>query len=335
MLLGSGIALLAVVLIVGVVLMSGEPEREDAEGAISTTTVAGVTSIVPPPPVAPPPGGWTTETVGQTFGEAVWRVDTVGCGYESGGTAFAISPTHLVTNWHVVVSDTEPTLVSRNGDRTLQGHVIGMQQDPDVALIQVDEPLPMYLDWAPTPELGEGQELVAIGFPRPQINYTVTQLRISSFEEAAGSRSGILVSGAVDRGNSGGPSLTLDGRVAGINTRANINGISDGGLQVVPYLVSADAARPVIEGFLANTNGPTVPTDCAKADPSQAETYGDSAELDELWDLCDQGDALACDALSQLAKAQSDYYVFGVTCGQRGPRQGYCYARYGDVLPPR
>jgi S1-C subfamily serine protease len=328
-----GIVALVALLIGGLVVMSGSDD-EVADGPSTTTTVAGSTSFPPPPPIEPPPGGWTAESIGQTYGEAVWRVDTFGCGFESGGTAFAISPTHLVTNWHVVVSDTEPTLVSRDGSRTLQGHVIGMQQEPDVALIQVDEPLPMYVDWAPTAELSEGQELVAVGFPRPQINYTVTQLHISSFEMAADQRSGILVFGAIDRGNSGGPSFTLDGRVAGINTKVNINSFSEGGLQTVPYLVSTHSAKPAVDAFLANTNGPTVPADCAKVDPKLAETYGDNEQLDELWELCEQGDAIACDWLAQEAKPQSDYYVFGTTCGNRGPRQGYCYGRYGEVLPP-
>jgi hypothetical protein len=241
-----------------------------------------------------------------------------------------------VTNWHVVVGDTEPQLVSHDGTRTISGHVIGMSQQPDVALIEVEEDLPLHLGFVETSALTEGQPLVAMGFPLPLGNYTVTQLAIASFETAGANRTGILVDGKIDRGNSGGPSLTTDGRVAGINTAVNVNAISAGGLQTVPYLTSTDSVRANLEEFMARTGGPTVQPDCAKAgDPKQAKTYGDNGQLDTLWDICEAGESAACDALAQVAPAQTDYYLFGVTCGGRVGQEGYCYARYGPTLPPK
>jgi S1-C subfamily serine protease len=335
--LGIGVGLLAVVLIAGLVAISDGPDRrsraDDVAGAPPESVVDLTDYSFPPPPaVEAPAEGWNTETVAAAFGDAVWRVEVTGCGIESGGTAFAISPHHLVTNWHVVVLDTEPTLVSRSGERTLNGHVIGLQKEPDLALIEVDEPLPQYLEWAPTAALTEGQELIAIGYPRPQGNFTVTQLRVSSFELEGDRRGGILATGAIDRGNSGGPSFTLDGKVAGVNTRVNINNFTEGGLQTVPYLVSADAATPVIDQYLQSAGGPTAPVDCSKVDPKEAKTYGDNEIYDDLWERCDAGEAAACDGLARYAPAQTDYYVFGVTCGARVGREGYCTARYGEQL---
>jgi S1-C subfamily serine protease len=335
----AGVAVLVALLVAGIAVVGGSDRGTDRSDDVASEEAGSPPAIgaafPPPPTIDPPPSGWNPETIAASFGDAVWRVEVSGCGLESGGTAFAISPHHLVTNWHVVVLDTEPDLVSRSGDRTLNGHVIGLQKQPDLALIEVDEPLPQYLEWDPTGSLSEGQELVAIGYPRPQGNFTVTQLRISSFEQEGDLRSGILAFGAVDRGNSGGPSFSLDGKVAGINTRVNINSFTEGGLQTVPYLVSADAALPVIERFLENAGGATAPTDCSKVDPKQAKTYGDNEMFDDLWDRCDAGDAVACDALARYAPAQTDYYVFGVTCGQRVPREGYCSARYGEQLWPK
>ena len=59
--------------------------------------------------------------VGERFGDAVFRVDTKGCGIDGGGSAFAIDATHLVTNWHVVMNDTDPGLVNRDGDESHGG----------------------------------------------------------------------------------------------------------------------------------------------------------------------------------------------------------------------
>lgn len=333
-----GIALLALVLVAGIVLIGrGSGDDDDtAAGSAATTLPAGAapTSIAPPPPVEVPPGGFTADQINQTFGDAIWKVTVSGCGGEGHGSGFAIGPRHIVTNWHVVVGDTEPTLVSHDGTRTIAGHVIGMNQKPDVALIEVDEDLPMYLGWADTSTLVEGQTLTALGFPLPLGNYTVTQLSIASFETSGDKRTGILADGKIDRGNSGGPSLTSTGTVAGINTAVNINGISEGGLQTVPYLTSADAVRGLVDGYVSTGDSTTVPADCAKVgDYKQAKTYGDNAQLDALWDECAAGSAVACDALSQTATPQTDYYLFGVTCGSRVGREGYCTARYGPQLP--
>jgi S1-C subfamily serine protease len=334
-----GIVVLALVLVGGIVVIGaggGGDDEEEATTATTTSIVPAASSIPPPPPVDVPPGGFTAEQINQTFGDAVWKVEVSGCGGEGHGTGFAISPRHVVTNWHVVVGDTEPQLVSRDGSRTIAGHVIGLSQKPDVALIEVDEDLPVSVAFTETTALSEGEPLVALGFPLPLGNYTVTQLSIASFELDGANRSGILVDGSIDRGNSGGPSFTTGGRVAGINTAVNVNAISSGGLTTVPYLTSADAVRASIDQFVTNTGGPTVPPDCTKVgDIKKAKAYGDNAELDAVWDYCEAGVSAACDALAQNATPQTDYYLFGVTCGGRVGREGYCYARYGPRLPPK
>jgi hypothetical protein len=48
-----------------------------------------------------------------------------------------------------------PISVSRSG-AALPGHAIGMSQEPDLAVIQVDRPLAGPLGWAPTAWLQEG-----------------------------------------------------------------------------------------------------------------------------------------------------------------------------------
>jgi hypothetical protein len=341
----GGIVVLALVFIAGFVFIGGggdDTDQVEAGAASSTSTVASIpVSYPPPPPVEIPEGGFTTDQVAANFGDAVWRIDTTGCGVESGGTGFAISPHHIVTNWHVVVIDPLPELVSRDGTRRIDGRVIGMSDTPDVAVIEVAEPLTSYLEWAPTESLTEGQSLVALGYPRPQLNFTVNPIAIASFESEGPRRTGILADGRIDRGNSGGPSLTTEGKVAGVNTAVNINqgaslgALSGGGFQVVPYLGTYEGLRASVDAFMANTGGDIVEADCGAIDPSKAMTYGDNEDLDFLWEFCDGGDSAACDQLAAVASATSEYYLFGVTCGARMDRAGYCYVRWGPVLPPR
>lgn len=47
-----------------------------------------------------------------------------------------------------------------------------------------------------------------------------------------------------------------------------------------------------------------------------AETYGDNADLDELWDGCAAGDGQACEDLYLYAPPGTDYETFGATCGR-------------------
>ncbi|GIG53556.1 DUF4190 domain-containing protein [Demequina activiva] len=51
---------------------------------------------------------------------------------------------------------------------------------------------------------------------------------------------------------------------------------------------------------------------------SDAQTYGDNAELDALWDQCAAGDDGACDELYNASPIGSEYEEFGDTCGERG-----------------
>jgi len=55
------------------------------------------------------------------------------------------------------------------------------------------------------------------------------------------------------------------------------------------------------------------------------ESYGDDPVLDELYDKCGDGDLEACDELYFEADYDTDYYNFGVTCGDTAsPSFGSC-----------
>lgn len=292
------------------------------------------TGFETPPAVSVPPGGFTAAQLAETYGDHVWRVEVEGCEASGHGSGFPVGPHHVVTNWHVVVVDPSPTLVNRAGE-VRQGRVVGMSADPDIALVAVDEPFPSWFGWADPAAMTEGQPLVAMGYPVPAGDFTVTNLSVASFEtDEAGARVGIRVDGAVDYGNSGGPSLTTDGEVAGVNTSVNINvggsagGVFGGGTQVVPYLQSPLAVRETLDGFVREPT--TIEADCGAVDPRAATTYGDNMVLDSLWDACDIGDGYACDELYKRARAGTEYEQFARTCGGRfGDGSGYCAQRFG------
>lgn len=65
-------------------------------------------------------------------------------------------------------------------------------------------------------------------------------------------------------------------------------------------------------------DGVTVPADTG--DPSVEDgAYGDVPHYDELWASCADGDMNSCDELFYFSPPNSEYEMFGDTCGYRVP----------------
>ena len=196
------------------------------------------------------------------FGDAVYKISTSGCNASGIGTGFAIDEHHIVTNRHVVDIDTTPMIHTRDGEQ-FPGRVIGWEEDPDIAVIEVDRRLPMTLEWVDTDTLAEGERMVSLGYPLPDHDFSVTSGHIVSFVTEGTQRTGIRGDAALDRGNSGGPSLTSDGRVAGVVTYMDIN---PDGFQFVPIVISANEVSETVDWIIAHPSTPTV--NCNTASPT-------------------------------------------------------------------
>lgn len=330
MLIAIGVLLTLLVGGGGILLGKGFAEQETAPlSAPAPTTSAPVEpAAVTAEPVASTPaptGPLGNDALAEKFGGSVFQVESEGCGIDSTGTAWVLDEHHLVTNWHVVSIDPEPTVVSRDGRTRFQGSVIGGTSEPDVAVIRVDETLPEPLAWADTDGLREGQEIVSLGYPAPKGDFAVTPSTIISFQMDGSTREAIRGDGALDYGNSGGPALTKDGEVAGV---ATVMVKEANQLQMVPLLFTADALEPTVSRMIDNPT--TVEAEC---DPVFAslpsdwwddfegyrsdgpQSYGDDAGLDRLYDSCAAGDLDACDDLWYASPWGSDYESFANTCG--------------------
>lgn len=199
----------------------------------STNTAAGA--------AAPPAADLAALTA--QVGDAVWRVDTEGCGWLGSGSAFAIDRRHLVTNNHVTANDTSPVVQSRRGKR-LAGRVVGATREPDIAVIEVSEDLPVTVPWAPTSGLLERESLVLFGYPRPAKAFRASSGSIVSFK---GGREAALSDAPVERGSSGGPAMRADATVAGVVTRMSLPADPS---ERVAIIFTADLVRATVEEVL-------------------------------------------------------------------------------------
>ena len=136
------------------------------------------------------------------------------------GSGFIISADgYILTNNHMVENAKE-VKIELADDRKFDAEIIGTDPESDIAVVKIDaEDLP-YLELADSDDLKVGEWVLAIGNPL-SFSHTVTagivsakgrSPRLAHFENF------IQTDAAINRGNSGGPLLNLDGKVVGINT---------------------------------------------------------------------------------------------------------------------
>ena len=175
------------------------------------------------------------------------------------GTGFVIDTEgHVVTNFHVVEGAQQIEVDFPSGFKT-RGQVLGTDADSDLAVIKMDT-LPEQLIPVPlgdSDQVQVGQRVVAIGNPFG-LSGTMTIGIVSglgrTLQSARTTESGafsapdiIQTDAAINRGNSGGPLLNLQGEVIGVNKALESETGFNAGIgfavasntvkQVVPYLI--------------------------------------------------------------------------------------------------
>ena len=164
----------------------------------------------------------------------------------TGGSGFIISDEgHIVTNHHVVdgADEVAVTLADR---REFTAEVIGSDDASDIALLKIDadEDLPV-LEFGDSDKLKRGQWVYAIGSPFT-LEQTVTAGIVSGKGRSNAAQQYvpfIQSDVAINRGNSGGPLLNMDGKVVGINSWILS---SSGGYIGLSFSIPSDVARNTI-----------------------------------------------------------------------------------------
>jgi Do/DeqQ family serine protease len=168
------------------------------------------------------------------------------------GSGVIISPDgYIITNNHVIDKATQLE-VTLNNNKIYQAELIGTDPKTDIALIKIesDEELP-FVTFGDSNDLKIGEWVLAVGNPF-NLTSTVTAGIVSAkardLNEFDGNpQSFIQTDAAVNRGNSGGALVNINGELIGINTAIS----SETGSYVgYSFAVPSNNARKVIEDIM-------------------------------------------------------------------------------------
>jgi S1-C subfamily serine protease len=231
----------------------------------------------PATPVSiPAPALPLEDIVGRTSG-AVVSIETPA----GRGSGFFVTPETVLTNAHVVESNSSVTSRLADGSTT-PARVQRSAPEVDIAIVRLNAPRPAQQTMTMGTVKGAraGQEVIAIGSALGMLQNTVTRGIVSAVRNAAGV---ILIQtdAAINRGNSGGPLIDRTGRVIGITTlKMAANSESLG------FAVAIDHAAPLLEGrpaerfVAAGSSAPPTPLSGAfAAPPSQADAMRDAGAV--------------------------------------------------------
>ncbi len=253
----------------GFVVGSRSAELEAVETA--PTTTAPLNTV--PSSTAPAPSAASgaedrdpAVVVAEQLGPSVVQIE-IGDGVGSG---VIYRDGLILTNEHVVRGATQVAVILRDG-RILNGEVVGVEPDVDVAVITVGEGLglpvaPLALDETPA----VGSTAIAIGSPF-RLQQTVTEGIVSAVNRPipAGQvyTPMIQTDAPINPGNSGGALANGEGRVIGINTAIqtrSFDNVNSGVGFAIPIDTAVSVAdrlaegEPILRGFLGVEGGPAV-----------------------------------------------------------------------------
>jgi len=180
----------------------------------------------------------------------------------AGSGFFISSDGYIVTNNHVVEGAEKITVHTKDG-RTLSAHVVGQDPATDLAVIKVDGGGYPFVDFENRGQPRVGDWVIAVGNPFG-LGGTATAGIVSALGRRNISNSSYVdymqIDAPINRGNSGGPTFDVYGRVVGVNTA--IYTPSGGSVGIgfdIPANVVASVTRQLIEhgkvvrGFIGAT----------------------------------------------------------------------------------
>ena len=212
------------------------------------TVFSGIGGSTAPPIDAP--GRGAVAAAQQAGAPSTVQVVATGCGGVSSGSGFVTRPGFVVTNAHVIAGGEDVLVRDRTGE--YPAAPIHVDTDVDLAVLRVRGLEAPAIKW-----VGQASERgtngATLGFPGGQRQMQVKPAAVRGRSTAVGrdiygrgsvSRDVLTLSSPVERGDSGGPFVTSDGRVGGVVFAAAAAEPGTG------YALTAESVKPSVAGAI-------------------------------------------------------------------------------------
>ncbi len=242
-----------------VLLLAGCTAASDVDPAPSATGVAG--PVTPAGTAAAPttiePDGWAATVAEVSSG--VVQLTVEGCGGTFTGSGALVAPDLVLTAAHLV-SDAIGVSVS-SGDAWVSGHVVAIDPTTELALVRLFELHPGHVFSLTDGYPDVGAAILVLGYPSSDdLSVTdgiVSAVDVSKDLDGTTIDDQLLISAAINYGNSGGPVITADGGLAGIVSSMDRDDETGERREGRAYAVSAsEVARPLIEALEPDSDVP-------------------------------------------------------------------------------
>jgi S1-C subfamily serine protease len=170
---------------------------------------------------------------------------------------------YIATNNHVVDHPGELKILLADGRETL-AELVAANPAEDLAILKVEISGLPAIEWANSRGVRPGQVVYAIGSPLGDFPNSVSIGIISGLNRALEIDDFVIdgliqTDAAINRGSSGGPLITPDGKVIGINTfiirESEERGIAEG----IAFAIPAETAKNLLIPWIAAHTGESVP----------------------------------------------------------------------------
>lgn len=158
---------------------------------------------------------------------------------------------YILTNYHVIAEADSIKIGLKNGDE-VAAEVVGSDPQTDIAVLNIQARDMPYMEFGDSDHLRVGEMVLAIGSPLgTNLAHSVTQGIVSAkgrdidiLSDVQGFEDFIQTDAAINRGNSGGPLVNMQGQLVGINTAI---ASQSGGFQGIGFSVPSNMARHAYE----------------------------------------------------------------------------------------
>lgn len=177
------------------------------------------------------------------------------------GSGFIVSKDgYIVTNNHVVEGqDSLEVVLSTGADESdsVPARLIGADPQTDMAVVKIDQAVPAVLSFGDSSKLKPGQSVIAIGSALGEYRNSVTKGIISGLNRSVGSElamEGLIQTDTpINSGNSGGPLISLNGEVIGINTavvRGSSNSTESANAEALGFAIPSNFAKNITDRLI-------------------------------------------------------------------------------------